>query len=550
MNSAKRPAWMPSARLSAFLIVFVAILMCPVSPGMQPEAMRLVAVTFLMAAFWVTQIVPLAATSLLPLALFPLLGIQDAKTVSAAFINDNVFLFLGGFFIALSIERWRLHRRIALRIVATVGSQPRRLVLGFILATGGLSMWISNTATTLMMLPIALALLQTLEQESGEDGKTLAKQLAVPLLLAIAYSASVGGMTTIVGTPTNTVAASIYAESTSQQADNAKPLGQADAQQQESTGTRQVNDPAPPTDSNDISVAIWMLACVPVGVLYLALIWKILTWKLPNATDQDVQLTKVLKERLLELGPMSTAERRVLILFVGTALLWLFRRPLELGSVQLIPGWAQLVPAWFEFLGNSGEVEGGGFINDSTVAILVAVLLFFIPSGKRSEDGQPIPLMNWETAVKLPWDIVLLFGGGFALAKAYGATGLAGWLGGELEGMLSGQPAWIIVAGVCLVMIFLTEVTSNVATVNTLLPTLITMSIALGLDPLMMMVPATLATSCAFMLPIATPPNAIVFGSGRIQVKDMVRYGFLLNLIGVPFLTLATWLLIRPVFGI
>ena len=549
MTSDKRPSLRPSGRLAAFLAVFVAVLCCPVPAGMRPEAMRLIAVTILMAALWVSQLIPLAATSLLPLALFPLFGIQSAKTVSAAFINDNVFLFLGGFFIALSIERWELHRRIALRIVAAIGSQPKRLVLGFIVATGGLSMWISNTATTLMMLPIALALLQTLEQESGEEGKALAARLAVPMLLGIAYSASVGGMTTIVGTPTNTVAASIYADSTPLPPDDAAPGDEADTRPS-ADGQSQIQPASDTQPSPEISVAQWMLACMPIGAFYLLIIWLVLTWKLPRATDHDEGLRTVLRERLNELGRMSVAERRVLRLFVATALLWLFRRPLDIGSYRLIPGWSQLVPAWFGQLGVSDSVDPAGFINDSTVAILVAVLLFFIPSGTKSDEGKAIPLMNWETAVKLPWDIVLLFGGGFALAKAYGVTGLAGWLGGELEGLLTGQPAWIIVAGVCLVMIFLTEVTSNVATVNTLLPTLITMSVALGLNPLMMMVPATLATSCAFMLPIATPPNAIVFGSGRIQVRDMVRYGFLLNLIGVPLLTLATWLLIRPVFGI
>ncbi|HAD58585.1 MAG TPA: anion transporter [Planctomycetaceae bacterium] len=550
MTSDKRPTKMPSGRLAAFLAAFVVLLFCPVPDGMRPEAMRLIAVTFLMAALWVSQVIPLAATSLLPLALFPLLGIQNAKTVSAAFINDNVFLFLGGFFIALSIERWGLHRRIALRIVAAIGSQPKRLVLGFIVATGGLSMWISNTATTLMMLPIALALLQTLEQESGEEGKALATRLAVPILLGIAYSASVGGMTTIVGTPTNTVAASIYAESTTPPPENESSQSRADDSADSTDGRTQIKPATDATVSREISVAQWMLACMPIGVLYLLMIWLVLTWRLPRATEHDEGLRTVLRERLNQLGRMTFAERRVLILFVLTALLWLFRRPLDIGSYRLIPGWSQLIPAWFGQLGVSDSIDPAGFINDSTVAILVAVLLFFIPSGTKTEDGKSVPLMNWETAVKLPWDIVLLFGGGFALAKAYGVTGLAEWLGGELEGLLTGQPAWIIVAGVCLVMIFLTEVTSNVATVNTLLPTLITMSVALGLNPLMMMVPATLATSCAFMLPIATPPNAIVFGSGRIQVQDMVRYGFLLNLIGVPLLTVATWLLIRPVFGI
>ena len=524
-NSPSTARRQPRAGLWIALIAFgfAAILLAPTPTGMQPEAHRLVAVTFLMAGLWVTQAVPLAATSLLPLALFPLLGIQSASDVSKAFINHYVFLYLGGFVIALSIERWNLHRRIALNIVNIVGAKPRQLVLGFLLATAGLSMWISNTASALLMLPIAIALLKTMEDEDTSRESGQPNVLAVPLLLAIAYSASIGGMTTIVGTPTNNAAVGIY--------------------------RRLI------PEGDEISVAKWMIACVPIGALYLAIAWLVLTWTLPRSTDRDAAMKEQLSTRLKNLGRMTAAESRVLVIFAATAVLWIFRNPLEIGGVQLLPGWSELVPRWFAWMGHTPLAEGkklDGFVNDSTVAIVLAVLLFFLPSGTKSEDGRSVPLMDWDTAKKLPWDIMLLFGGGFALAGAFdqSVTGLAGWIGNALEGPLKGQPAWVVIAVTCFLMTFLTEFTSNVATVSTILPSLLLMAEPLGMDERLLMIPATLATSCAFMLPIATPPNAIVFGSGRIQVRDMVRYGLLLNLVGVPILTASTYLLIKPLMGI
>jgi sodium-dependent dicarboxylate transporter 2/3/5 len=502
---------------------FALILLAPTPDGMRPEAHRLVAVTFLMAGLWVTQAVPLAATSLLPLALFPVLGIQSAADVSNAFINHYVFLYLGGFVIALSIERWNLHRRIALNIVNVVGAKPRQLVLGFLLATAGLSMWISNTASTLLMLPIAIALLKTMDEGiDGSNGKQTA--LAVPLLLGIAYAASIGGLTTIVGTPTNNAAVGIYR--------------------------------ARLPDAQEISVAKWMIACVPIGIIYLAIVWLVLTWNLPRTTDRDSAMKEQLRHRLQSLGRMTAAEARVLTVFAATAVLWIFRSPLELAGIRILPGWSPLVQRWFEWMGHTVtegvDVKYEAFVNDSTVAILLALLLFFLPSGTKTAEGRSVPLMDWDTAKKLPWDIMLLFGGGFALAGAFdpAVTDLAGWIGAALEKPFTGKPAWVVIAATCFLMTFLTEFTSNVATVSTILPSLLIIAEPLGLDPRLLMIPATLATSCAFMLPIATPPNAIVFGSGMIQVRDMVRYGVLLNLVGVPILTVSTYLLIKPLMGI
>ena len=540
--------------IAAIIAASLFVLASPTPEGMLPEGKRLIAVTILMAGFWVTQAIPLAATSLLPLVLFPLLGIQTAKDVSRAYINDNVFLYLGGFIIALGIERWNLHRRIALNIVRIVGVSPKRLVLGFLLATGGLSMWISNTASTLLMLPIALALLKTLDNEQTRDTnddqsncELISHRLAVPLLLAIAYSASIGGLTTIIGTPTNNQAVGIYRE---QFVQTTLPETSAEATVLQSAGVSRIGRP-----NLDISVAQWMLACVPIGAIYLAVTWFVLTHKLPDSTKHDQKLRVELRMRLSRLGKPTFAELMMLTVFLVTAMLWIFRQPLVIGTMTILPGWSSLTVSWLKYLGISGPGENlgtiaGSFINDSTVSMLMAILLFCLPSGTRDSDGRFVALMDWKTASQLPWDIMLLFGGGFALAGAFGTTQLSEWLGSVLHGPLQGKPTWMVIATVCLLMTFLTEFTSNVATVSTLMPTLCAICITLHVDPRLLVVPATLSTSCAFMLPIATPPNAIVFGSGRIKVGEMVRYGVLLNLVGVPVLTAGTYLFVKPMMGI
>lgn len=522
--------------LCVLLTGFVFILLAPTPvittpAGMQlamtPEAHRLVGITFLMAGLWVTQIVPLAATSLLPLVLFPFLGIQSAKEVSRAFISDLQFLFIGGFTIALGLERWNVHRRIALHVVNRVGVQPRQLVLGMMIATAALSMWISNTATTLMMAPIALALLKTIDNarpnNDSDNTPPMSTQLTVPLLLGIAYAASLGGMTTIVGTPTNTAAVAIYQ----------KQL----------------------TDAPELSVAQWMMVSIPVGIVYIGIVWLVLTWRLKRQEYHETELRKDLNTRLKALGPITAAELRMLGIFGAVALLWVLRRPLKFGDWTLLPGWSTLLETWFGLLGRSENVTRTiapeNFVTDSTVAVALAVLLFFIPSGTRDESGRRVPLMNWETAVKIPWEIILLFGGGLALAGGFSddASGLASWMGQALQGPLQGQPTWLVIAVICLTMTFLTEVTSNVATISTVLPSLLIISEQLGTDARLLLIPATLATSCAFMLPIATAPNAIVFGSGRITPGQMARYGILLNLIGIPLLTAAACWYIGPLLG-
>lgn len=509
-----------------FAAVSASVLILPAPTGMNSEAQRLLAVAILMAGLWMTQAIPMAATSLLPLALFPMLGILTAKETAKAFVADSLFLYLGGMIIALGIERWNLHRRIAMHVLRVVGVSPQRMVTGFALASFGLSMWISNTATTMLMLPIALALLQVMsesgsQQQAGEQA-LLADRVAIPLLLVLAYGASLGGMTTLVGSPTNAVAVGIYREQI----------------------------PSAP----DLYFSQWLLACGPVALVYLLLMVFVMTRGLPSVSSSDSRMREELQTRICELGKMAAAEKRMLAIFATTALLWVFREPLVFGAEPLLPGWQQLYAGFLSRVLKQPELQqamaASGAVSDATIAVLMAVLMFAIPSGTRTLDGKVIPLMDWPTANRLPWDMILLFGGGFALAAGFDRSGLSEWLAEQLREGLQDQPAPLVVATVCLVLVLLTELTSNVATVNAVMPALLVLAKPLGMDPRMLLVPAALATSASFMLPVGTPPNAIVFGSGRIPAAQMARHGMLLNLIGVPLLTAATWLIIRPVLGI
>lgn len=501
----------------------VFLILSPPLGDLTRDAQNVAGVTVLMATLWITQALPIPVTSLIPLVAFPVLKIQTAKDVSQAYIDQNIFLFMGGFIIALGIEKWGLHKRIALHIVRILGTSPRRMVLGFMLATGFLSMWISNTASTLLMLPIGLALLsslsnlpsptETLSQEEltkWEDQKDAAlDRFITVLLLGIAYSASIGGFTTLVGTPTNVTFLGIWQKDFSQ-----GPL---------------------------ISAGQWMLAVTPLGVLYLLMAWWYLTRGLPIIPGSENLDRGFFTQRIHELGRPKRAEWLMLIVFITTALLWVFRTKLTVGTVEVFRGWQ----TWFfdkEWLAKKG-------IHDSTVAMGMAILLFMIPA-RRNPSGKMEYLMDWETARKLPWGILLLIGGGFALAGAFEVTHLSRFLAQEFSGLVEGWPAWLLVASTCLLLTFLTELTSNVATVATIVPVLGTMAITLGLDPRLVMIPATIAASCAFMLPIATPPNAIVFGSNRIEMGQMVRTGVALNLLGVVLITTATFLLIVPQLGI
>ena len=459
--------------LSLFIILFSDL-----QPG-NPQVTYCFAIALLMAVWWITEAIPLAVTALLPVALFPLFGVVDGKTISTMYFNHLIFLFIGGFLMAFAMERWNLHRRIALRILILFGISPGRILFGFMLATAFLSMWMSNTATAMMMVPIALSIILKLEESLG---KLEMRKYSVGLLLGIAYSASIGGIATLVGTPPNLSFARIIS----------------------------IIFPG----MEEISFADWFLFAIPVTVLLFIAAWVLLYMMYkPKREWQNVQLHQF-KDEYARLGKAKPEEKTVLVLFILLALLWIFRSGFTIQSVVL-PGWSSLF-------------NDPSYINDGTVAIFIAIILFMIPS--KSQKGER--LMNWETARNVPWNIVLLFGGGFALAQGFVESGLSVWFGEQLAGLANVEPLVLTLANVGL-MSLLTELTSNVATTEMILPILAGLSTTIELNPLLLMVPATLAASLAFMLPVATPPNAIVFGTNRIRVKDMLRTGILLNIVGI-----------------
>lgn len=502
------------------------MLIGPTPAGIEPLPYRMAAVTLLMAVLWMTQAIPMAVTALIPLVAFPLLGIQSAEKVSKSYIDQNVLLFLGGFIIAMGIEKWGLHRRMALHIVRVLGTGLRRVVLGFMVATGFLSMWISNTASTLLMLPIGLAMIASIRDilldgedtpESHKKNRATLDRFASVLMIAIAYAASIGGFTSLVGTPTNVQFVGSFAKEF--------PAAQY-------------------PDVPVLSAGEWLLSVVPIGVLLLFSAWAILTFRLPSRIAGKTIDRRFFTERLRKLGPPTRAEWLMLIIFAVTAALWVFRKPLTLGGAELVPGWGNRLAASLSSWGVKPAM-----IHDSTVAIGMAILMFAIPA-KRDESGGFQCLMDWETVERLPWGILLLIGGGFAIAGGFRDSQLAEWLGNEFSASVADWPTWLLVAAVCFLLTFLTELTSNVATVGTLMPILAATALKLEIDPLLIMIPATISASCAFMLPIATPPNAIVFGSGRIRMQQMAVYGLVLNLIGVVVITVATFVLIGPQLGL
>ncbi len=478
------------------LISLSLILFTDLDPG-NPLVTATLAVALLMAVWWVTEAVPLAVTSLLPVALFPLLGIMNGKDVSSVYFNDVIFLFMGGFVIALAMQRWNLHRRIALRILVITGVSPGRILLGFMLATAFLSMWISNTATAMMMIPILLSIITKLEEISGKESVS---KFSTGLLLAVAYSASIGGIATLVGTPPNLSFARIF----------------------------HIYFP----DAPELSFARWFIFALPTAVAIFGVAWLYLYLMFKPKKDCWVAVGRqTLRDQLHEIGPMSFEEKVVFVNFAGVAFLWLFRADIDFGWFVL-PGWSQI----FSF---------GSYINDGTVAIFIAVLLFVLPSRAKGTKR----IMNWQTAENIPWHIILLFGGGFALASGIKESGLSAWLGGHLV-WVADYHILVVILFIALVMTFLTELTSNTATTEMILPILAGISISAGINPLLLMIPATLSASMAFMLPVATPPNAIIFGTNRLRVIDMVRAGLFLNLIGAVVITLMTYLLGIWVFDI
>jgi sodium-dependent dicarboxylate transporter 2/3/5 len=452
--------------------------------GLEPAAWHTAAVAVLMAVWWMTEAVPIPATALLPLALFPLLGVAKVREAAAPFAHPLVFLLMGGFLIALAMQRWNLHRRIALTLIGVFGTAPRRLIAGFMLATALLSMWVSNTATTLMMLPIALSVVQLFEREGRGASDP---NFPVALMLGIAYAASIGGMATLIGTPPNAFMAAFMLD----------------------------------TYGVTIGFAQWLLIGLPLVAVMLPLAWLALTRVACPVRPAPVEgVGRAIAAELAAMGPVSRGERVVLAVFAVTAAAWIFRPQLS----ALVPGLN---------------------LTDTVIAMAGALALFVIPVDWKRR----VFALDWEWAQKLPWGVLVLFGGGLSLAAAIKATGLAVWIGGA-TGTLAGASVVVIVVVVTTLIILLTELTSNTATTATFLPVVAAVAVSLGENPLLLVVPAALAASCAFMMPVATPPNAIVFGSGYLTIRQMIRAGVWLNVIGLAVIVGLGYSIMLVVLGV
>lgn len=480
--------------------LFGLILAWPTPTDMRPEAQRMAATVALMGCWWIGESAPLGVTALVPLVAFPLLRIMPSTQVAPHYTNHYVFLLLGGFFIALAMQRWHLHTRMALWIIRLVGTSARRLVLGFMLAAGFLSMWISNSATTMMMMPIGLGLLIKIEEMQGKTPGCRSANFATCLMLGIAYAANIGGVGTLVGTFPNLVFAGMF----------------------------QKHFP----DGPEITFVEWLKVGLPFAAVFIPIMWVYLVMVVLPIKGKVVENAEALIEReIAQLGKMCRGEVMVLAVFVVTAFLWIFRTDVHLGAFTL-PGWSSL---W--------GLEK--YVHDATVAMAMGILCFILPVDRK----KGVSLLDWEHGKRAPWGILLLFGGGFAIAAGFEESGLTEWVGTQLR-VLQGVPVPLVVAAIALMMTFLTEVTSNTATTAMMLPILAATAGVLNINPLLLMLPAAMCASCAFMLPIATPPNAIVFASGRINLLQMAKVGFLLNLITVVFVTAFVYFWVVPVFGI
>jgi sodium-dependent dicarboxylate transporter 2/3/5 len=457
----------------------------PAPEGLAREAWLTAGVALWMALWWLTQAVPLAVTALLPVLLFPLLGIARPADAAQAYAHPLVFLFLGGFVIALTIERWNLHRRVAIAVVSVAGVRPDRLIGGFMLATAGLSMWVSNTATTLMMVPIGLSVIAFIEgpRQNGQPATPAQDRFARGLFLAIAYAASIGGTATLIGTPPNAFLAGYLAQN----------------------------------HGVELGFARWMLLGVPLAGAMLLAAWLLLTRVLYPARDLDLDRVAagVAAERA-RLAPPERGEVLAALLFAAVALAWVFRPLIE----AVLP------------------------VSDTAIALAGAVAAFAIPVNLAKREF----LMDWEHAIRLPWGILILLGGGFSLAEAIQATGLAAWLGGLVAGA-SHLPLIVLLLAVTGLVVFLTEITSNTATAAVFVPVAAALAVSLGFGAVTFAVPVALAASCAFMMPVATPPNAIVFAAGRLDVVHMCTAGILLNLVATVMIAGAALVLVPVVFG-
>ena len=453
---------------------------------LEPAGRMTAAMAAWMAIWWASEAVPFAVTALLPLIFFPILGINNIKTTSAPYANPMIYLFMGGFIVAKAIEHWDLHRRVALNIFTLVGTRARSLVGGIMMAAALISMWISNTATSLMLLPIATSIVAVVMNSVDDLTETQKRNFGITMVLGLAYGATIGGVATLVGTPPNAFLASFMED----------------------------------TMGIEIGFGQWMLVGVPVSLTLLPLGWLVLTRFAYPVNFTASEKTQVhLRDLKDELGPITTPQKRVAMIFIALALAWALRKPIT-------------------------ALTGLSGLSDTGIAIFAAILTFVIPSGDRSQRS----LLTWEQAAKLPWGILILFGGGLSLAASVSSSGLAVWLGNSLSGLGAVHFALLVIAATALV-IFLTELTSNLATIATFLPVMAALAVALDQDVLLLAVPVALAASCAFMLPIATPPNAIAFSSNMVTIPNMARAGFLLNLVAIVLLFVVAMTLVPVVFG-
>ena len=439
------------------------------------------AIAIWLAIWWITECIPLAITALIPIFLFPLSGITSTKELAHTYTNHIIFLFIGGFIVAFALEKWNLHKRIAFRIISIVGCSYNRLLFGIMFSSFFLSMWISNMATTLILLPTCLALIKEIQALTETDSK-----FRIGLLLGIAYAASIGGTASLIGTAPNLVFLGYFEDMF--------------------------------TGHAPISFSRWFIYCFPLAITFFACTYFIL--RIKYKTKIELPETNIFKEKYKELGKISYEEIVVLVLFSVMTLLWFTRVNIDLGFVSF-RGWQDILPH-------------GKDINDSTIAIIMACILFVIPA--KNEKGF---MMDWQTCKKIPFDIILLFGGGFALAKGFEISGLSVWIGSQLM-LLKDIPNWLLILIICSTMTFITELTSNTATSQLILPILASTAIALHIDPVYLLMPATLSASYAFMLPISTPPNAIVFGAKQFRISDMASTGLILNVVGIILMTIYT----------
>lgn len=477
--------------LAFFLILFLLDL-----DASNAKVTKVAAVAVLMAIWWITEAIPLAATSLVPLVLFPLLGVLSGADISASYINSVIFLFIGGFMLAIAMENWGLHKRIALKIISLFGGTANSILFGFMFSATFLSMWISNTATAVMMLPIALAVINKIENQFGKEESS---NFSKSVLLGIAYSCSIGGIATLIGTPPNLALVRIH----------------------------KITFP----DAPQISFGDWMLLSFPITVLLLILT-AILLSKFMFRSKNKIEVSKdFIKQEYKALGKFSYSEKVITIIFALTSLLWIFRTDLNLGFAQ-ISGWATLF-------------DTPDFIDDGTIAITMAFLLFLFPS----KDEKQKTILSTNVFEQIPWSIILLFGGGFALATAFSSSGLSQFIGNNLK-VLANIPTFILLLIVCTIINFLTELTSNTATTQMILPILASVSVAIGINPLLLMIAATLSASMAFMMPVGTPPNTIVFASKRLRISDMAKTGFALNLISVIVIALTVYFVGTIIFNL